>query len=232
MSAIRYIVLLFAFTVIQSAVAADRIEQTVNLSLPTYLALGDSYTTGDGVKPSDSFPLQLVVALHRKGLPIDKPVLIARPGWTTKDLASAMESRRITVPFDLVTLLIGTNDRYNGYTVYGYRRRFLEVLAKAITFTGGNPKRVIVLSIPDWGATPSAQNLDRYEITRIIDRLNEIAMKETQLHGARFINITTISQKARRDSSLIAPDGFHPSGKMYRLWVDKVLPTALEALGQ
>ena len=101
-----------------------------------------------------------------------------------------------------------------------------------MTLTGGHPEHVIVLSIPDWSATPFAAGRQRTAIAAAIDRFNTINHAETLQAGARYVDITPVSRQALKDATLIAPDGLHPSGKLYTKWVALVLPTALAALGK
>jgi lysophospholipase L1-like esterase len=94
----------------------------------------------------------------------------------------------------------------------------------------GDPKRVVVLSIPDWGVTPFAAGGDRDRIAKEIDGFNAINMEETENAGAHYIDITPISREAINDPTLIAGDDLHPSGKMYAEWAKLALPVALEVL--
>ncbi len=132
--------------------------------------------------------------------------------------------------YDLVTLLIGVNDQYRGYPVDGYREDFRFMLGKAIEYAGGDPKRVIVLSLPDWGFTPFAASQDIEPISLQIDEFNVVNLDETKSVGAYYVDVTTISRMGMDDFELIAPDRLHPSGKMYTLWAEKTLPIALKIL--
>ncbi len=82
--------------------------------------------------------------------------IIARTGWTVNELWQGIQANPPEGTYDLVTLLIGVNDQYRGHPSAGYREDFRFMLSIAIEYAGGNPDRVIVLSIPDWGVTPFA----------------------------------------------------------------------------
>lgn len=198
-----------------------------------YLALGDSYTIGESVAEPDCWSNQLVNLLSphlggsRRGVEV---TIIARTGWTVDELWQGIQTSRIEPPYDLVSLLIGVNDQYRGYPVEGYREDFRFILGKAIEFAGGDPKRVVVLSIPDWGVTPFAAGRNRERIAQEIDAFNAVNREETEKAGARYVDVTSISRDAINDPSLIAEDGLHPSGTMYAMWADKVLPVALKIL--
>jgi lysophospholipase L1-like esterase len=103
-------------------------------------------------------------------------------------------------------------------------------LNKAIEYAGGDPQRVIVLSIPDWGVTPFAGNRDSKKIAVEINQFNSVNREESEKAGAQYVDITPISRDAVTDPSLIAGDGLHPSGKMYLEWAKLAYPAALEAL--
>src|SRR4051812_14594973 len=93
-----------------------------------YLALGDSYTIGESVVESERWPVQLAAQLRASGIVIDQPLIIARTGWTTDDLISAIEEQKPTGPFDLVSLLIGVNNQYRGRDAAEYRQQFHTLL--------------------------------------------------------------------------------------------------------
>ena len=122
----------------------------------SYLALGDSYTIGEGVPDADRWPVQLATALRAEGIDLADPRIIATTGWTTDELASAIDVAEPVGRYDFVSLLIGVNNQYRGRSVAEYRGEFTALLKRAIGFAGGRPERVLVLSIPDWGVTPFA----------------------------------------------------------------------------
>ena len=194
-----------------------------------YLALGDSYTIGESVPEDERWPNQLAKQLETEGVPVNVTV-IARTGWTTDELWQGIQETEIQPPYDLVSLLIGVNNQYRGYEVNEYREQFVFLLSKSIDYAGGKPNRVIVLSIPDWGVTPFASGRDREQIAKHIDEFNAVNYEEAERAGVHYIDVTPISRQAVEDAALVAPDGLHPSGKMYTMWAEKVLPVAREAL--
>jgi len=194
-----------------------------------YLALGDSYTIGQSVPEKDRWPLQLKGMLAEEGIQTDVTI-IARTGWTVDELWQGVQANPPEGTYDLVTLLIGVNDQYRNYPLAGYREDFKFMLGKAIEYAGGDPKKVIVLSIPDWGYTPFAATRPTEPISQEIDEFNVVNLEETKNAGARYVDVTIISRMGLDDFELIAGDELHPSGKMYTLWSEKVLPVALEIL--
>jgi lysophospholipase L1-like esterase len=194
-----------------------------------YLALGDSYTIGESVDEAERWPNQLARQLDEHGYKAEVTI-IARTGWTTDELWQGIQARDINPPYDLVSLLIGVNNQYRGRDIEEYREQFVFLLSKSIEYAGGNPKRVFVLSIPDWGVTPFANGRDAEQIAKDIDLFNSVNREETEKAGAYYVDITPISREAINDPSLVANDGLHPSGKMYTRWVEESLPVVLEML--
>jgi lysophospholipase L1-like esterase len=197
---------------------------------PSFLALGDSYTIGESVDSRDRWPAQLARLLRETGTPVADPRIIARTGWTTDELSRAMDAEVPAGPYQLVTLLIGVNNQYRGRSVADFRPQFRALLQRAIGLADGHASRVIVVSIPDYGVTPYAAGSDRGKIGREIDEFNAVCQAESTALGAAFVDITPESRTAASNPSLIAPDGLHPSAKMYREWVEQILPTAQAAL--
>ena len=192
-----------------------------------YLALGDSYTIGESVAAADRWPVQLVERLREAGVRVADAEIIARTGWTTKELAAGIQAVGPEGPFDMVTLLIGVNNQFRGLDINQYSGEFTDLLISAVQFAGDEPSRVIVVSIPDWSVTPFARSLGREGITQEIDRFNLINEKETARIGAAYVDVTKVSRRAAAEPNLLAGDGLHPSGDMYQLWADLILPAAL-----
>ena len=191
----------------------------------SYLALGDSYTIGESVSQAQSFPYLLVSKLNSRGKNFQAPRVIARTGWTTNDLQKAVTAANITKKYDFVSLLIGVNNQYQGLSKTTYRTQFKDLLNRAIIYSGGKPKHVAVISIPDWGQTPFGKKSgrDRQKITEDIAAFNAINKAEANARGVIYTDITTISNKVTADPSLVAQDGLHYSGKMHALWVDAII---------
>lgn len=196
----------------------------------SYLALGDSYTIGEAVELNESFPYQLVEVLKAKYLDFSAPKIVAKTGWTTDELRHAIQQEQITDTFDLVTLLVGVNNQYRGYSQDVYRKEFAELLETAIGFAEGNKANVYVVSIPDWGVTEFAKQSGRdlKSISNEIDTFNEINRQETEAQQIVYVDITPGSRQALKKQTLIASDGLHPSGKMYAEWAQQIAEKLLE----
>lgn len=190
----------------------------------TFLALGDSYTIGEAVGESERWPMQLAALLKKDSIQLETKI-IATTGWTTDELQRGITmTEDLKKSYDLVSLLIGVNNQYRGYDEDQYEKEFKDLLHQAIELAGGNPHQVFVISIPDYGVTPFAKekNLDPEKIAHELDSYNAIAEKIATLSDVHFFNITPDSRLAKDDTTLVASDGLHPSGKMYANWVEKV----------
>lgn len=182
-----------------------------------YLALGDSYTIGESVPENERWSNQLAGLLTTNDISTEVTI-IARTGWTTDELWDGMQKVKISPPYDLVSLLIGVNNQYRGRNIQEYRDGFTFLLNKAIEYAGGDPNRVIVLSIPDWGVTPFASSRDSKTIAVEINQFNSVNEEESKKAGVHYVDVTPVSRETVNDSALIASDGLHPSGKMHAEW--------------
>lgn len=197
-----------------------------------YLALGDSYTIGESVNREDIFPNQLVKQLKKGGLIINPPTIIARTGWTTSELQSAIKESGVIQKFNFVTLLIGVNNQYRRESKEDYRKEFKELLQTALNYVNGHKANIFVVSIPDWGVTPFGRmsGRDLQMISQEIDAFNAINKELTLTMGISYTDITPASRKAGTDNGLVASDQLHPSGKMYLDWAENVAPAILKVL--
>jgi lysophospholipase L1-like esterase len=133
---------------------------------------------------------------------------------------------------DFVTLLIGVNNQYRGRPLDEYRQQFEALLQRAIGYAGGDAGRVLVLSVPDWGATPfgAGSGRDLACIGIETDEFNAAAEVISIQQGVAFVDFTDISRTHGADPAMIAEDGLHPSARMYALWAERALPVATRLL--
>lgn len=195
------------------------------------LALGDSYTVGEGVPTAQTWPFVVAAELRAAGTAVADPTVVAQTGWTTDELDAAITAREpaLDPPYDAVTLLVGVNDQYRGRPADGYRAPFRALLARAVGFAGGDAGRVVVVSIPDWGVTPFAAGRDRVRIAAEIDAYNAVAQAEATGAGAAWVDVTAVS---RRWPDETAADGLHPSAAAYARWAEAVAPAVRAALAR
>lgn len=189
----------------------------------TYLALGDSYTIGESVLLTESFPYQTVQMLRKEGFDFNAPEIIAKTGWTTDELQAAIDTHKFQPPYNFVSLLIGVNNHYRGWSIENYKPEFERLLEQAISFAGGKPNHVFVLSIPDWGVTPFAEGRNSQQIAVEIDQYNKANKAIAEKYAVNYVDITQGSREALHNKELLASDGLHPSAKEYTRWANKIV---------
>lgn len=196
-----------------------------------YLALGDSYTIGQNVCETCRFPAQLKSKLLSEisGSAIDLKI-IATTGWTTTNLKTAITAQNPSSDQDLVTLLIGVNNQYQNKPFSLYEQEFPELVSKSINLAKGNPKHVIVLSIPDYAFTPYGHGST--SISLQIDQYNNFAKGYCAANNITFIDITDITRNGLTQPELVANDGLHPSEIAYAKFVERLLPIAKQILSE
>lgn len=226
---IKIVIILFALTTTSCGLSKkNNSSEKTNYK---YLALGDSYTIGESVCESCNFPTQLTDSLNTVLQEKTSVKIIAKTGWTTSDLLSAIASENPSKDYDLVTLLIGVNNQYQNKPFSLYEKEFPELLDRSIDFAKGNPKNVIVLSIPDYAFTPFGNNSGKSKkITSELIKYNGYAEKIATEKGVRFENITPMTQQGLENPRLVASDGLHPSEVAYKKFVEQIFSKVSEIL--
>lgn len=196
----------------------------------TYLALGDSYTIGESVVETERWPVQLAEQLRDRNYKMAPPKIIAKTGWTTEDLLKGMENELgVQRDFDLVSILIGVNNQYQGKLITEYEEDLRTIFRKAINHSKTREQGVFAVSIPDYGYTPFGAARQE-EISAEIDRFNAVFKRVASEFNVSFYNITPISRDAEENPELVASDGLHPSGLMYEFWVNQIVNMVAEKL--
>ena len=199
-------------------------EQPTSLS---YLALGDSYTIGEGVDLGDRYPMQLVREWNKTAIiPFTSPLIIAKTGWTVDELEAGIQATpTASEGYDLVTLLIGVNNQYRGRSVESFEADFEKMLQRAIAFARGKKERVLVLSIPDWGVTPFAteKGVDATKVANEINGYNEAKKAICDKYAVTFIDITADYRLNGGLPEGLVKDQLHPSKNIYGQWMVKLV---------
>lgn len=184
---------------------------------PTYLALGDSYTIGEGVNEAERWPVMLADKMNWQ-----PPRIVATTGWKTFELIEAIEKSSLDENYDWVSLLIGVNNQYRQLPFDDFQQD-LERLADLIRPLVSRPDQIFMLSIPDYSVTPFARDHDTQKISAELEQYNIYIQDFAGKKGYQFCSITDISMKAGQDSSLLVEDELHPSGRQYRMWVNRIV---------
>jgi lysophospholipase L1-like esterase len=210
---------LILFLIFTSSVFAQKLEIRSPLR---FLALGDSYTIGQGVQEEDNWPRQFVDRIGELGIITEELKIIAQTGWRTDNLLNAIDAENLEPNYNLVSLLIGVNNQFQGVNFEIYPVEFRTLLETALVLAGGDKSSVFVFSIPDYGYTPiglSNQEL----ISAQIDKYNKVNREIANEMGIVYFNITPISRQVISKPEYLASDNLHPSGKMYAEWIKLIL---------
>ncbi|GAB7014458.1 SGNH/GDSL hydrolase family protein [Halolamina salina] len=193
------------------------------------LALGDSYTVGTGVDAEERWLSKFVDRLREDGESAADPVVIAENGWTTDDLDEEITERDPDGPFDLVTLLIGANNCFQGESPETFEPKFRAMLDRALGFAP-DPDSVVVITVPDYTLTPVGEDNDPDEHAKRLVRYNEIVREAARAEGTRLVDVVPPSKRVAEDGSLVADDDLHPAPAQHDLWLERIYPVAAAAL--
>tara|TARA_B000000609_G_C24104806_1_gene310491 strand:+ start:248 stop:949 length:702 start_codon:yes stop_codon:yes gene_type:complete len=187
----------------------------------SFIALGDSYTIGEGVNENERWPNQFVDVAYENGVDFDQPIIIAETGWKTYDLLNAINQTSFTKKYDYVSLLIGVNNQFNSRPIDEFEED-LNKLMEEMKKIKKNDGSIIIISIPDWGYSPFGESSDMIDISSQIDLFNSSLRKFASTNNLKFVDVTEISRRGIDEPNLIAGDSLHPSGIMYLEWAKKI----------
>lgn len=198
----------------------------MNDSHKKYLALGDSYTSGTAIAFPDNFPNQLAArVLIKTGTNLDVKI-VAQNAWRTDDLQRGIKRSDLDQKYDLVSLLIGVNNQYQGLPLADFEKDFRRLLDTAISYAGNDKRLVFVLSIPNYGYTPYGAE-KKEQITNELALFNALSKSICDEIGIDYYDVTHISLEAETNPEFRASDHLHPSALQYAAWVssfeDKVI---------
>lgn len=233
-----YLIIFFVFScgspldekIVEEIITIDDILEDTNKINIKILSLGDSYTIGQSVCQKCKFPEQLKDSILKEfssDSTIDLKV-IARTGWTTTNLISAIADENLDTNYDLVTLLIGVNNQYQRKDFSIYENEFPQLISTAVKLAKNDKENVIVVSIPDYAFTPFGNG--NTTISAEIDSYNNFAKNYCEASGITFVNITDITREGLTNTALVASDNLHPSELAYTKFVGRILPFALQKI--
>ena len=195
-----------------------------------YIAIGDSYSIGEGASPNESWPAVLTRHLNAQGMHVDLVANPSRTGWTTKQAIDRELPIFVESKPNFATLQIGLNDLVQGTEEATFRKHFTYLLDQMLSLLP-DKKRLLVVTIPDFGVTPTGQKYARgRDISQGLSRFNQIVTEEAKKRGLPVVDIFPLSKKMGEDKSLVGKDGLHPSAKEYAEWEKLIFPAALELL--
>jgi len=217
---------LFAMSVMAMASAQEKTDQ----QRIRYVAIGDSYSIGEGASPIESWPALLTRHLNDKGLHVDLVANPSRTGWTTQQAIDRELPIFVDSKPNFATLQIGVNDWVQGVDEETFRKRFIFLLDQMLAVLR-DKHRLFIVTIPDFGVTPTGPKYARgRDISEGIAAFNKIVSEEAAKRGLRVVDVFELSKKMGTDRSLVATDGLHPSAKEYAEWEKTIFPAAVELL--
>jgi lysophospholipase L1-like esterase len=205
---------------------SDTLIEEDNLNNPrespySFIALGDSYTIGQGVNEDERWPNQFVDVAYENGIDFDQPMIIAETGWKTYDLFNAINRTSFSKKYDYISLLIGVNNQFNSRPIDEFEED-LDKLMDEMKRIKKNDGSIIIISIPDWGYTPFGESSDMSDISEQINLFNNSLRKFATTNGLKYVDVTEISRRGIKEPDLITNDNLHPSGTMYLEWAKKI----------
>jgi len=187
----------------------------------SFIALGDSYTIGEGVNEDERWPNQFIDVADENGIKFDQPMIIAETGWKTFDLINAINQTNFTKKYDYISLLIGVNNQFNSMPIDEFEED-LNKLMNEMKSIKKNDGSIVIISIPDWGYTPYGESSDMVDISEQINLFNSSLRKFAYTNGLKYVDVTQISRRGINEPDLITKDSLHPSGIMYLEWAKKI----------
>ena len=194
-----------------------------------YVALGDSYTIGTGVDPVERWPNQLAARLASGSPSLALTANLAVNGFTSRDVLERQLPGLGAHRPEFVSLLIGVNDVVQEVPADTYVANAARILDELLGRIG--PDRAVVVSTPDYTVTPKgAAYGDPVRRSAGIVQVNAVLAGLASARRIAFVDVHDLSLAAADDRSLVAPDGLHPSGRQYALWVDRIEPVVRSLL--
>lgn len=195
-----------------------------------YVALGDSYTIGQGIEASGAWPDVLANDLQKHGVNIELIANPSRTGWTTQDLINYELPIYVKSKPNFATLLIGVNDWVQSVGKEQFRQNFIAIL-NAMQKALAKPQNIVVVTIPDFSVTPTGKAFSNgRDIAKGIAEFNSVIIEESKKQNLLVVDIFQVSKNMGQDPSLIAADGLHPLAKEYLEWEKLIFPVAQKIL--
>jgi len=186
----------------------------------TYVALGDSLTSGVGVNNyNESYPYLLAQYFSGND---NKVVLKDRAvqGAKTKDILIGLLPAAIKDNPDIITILIGVNDIHGQIDRDDFRKNYDNILQQ---LTSGTKAKIYVISIPFIGANNLILPPYNYTFDLKTRQYNEIIKGLAEKYKVRYIDLYTQTEELfKKNGPHYASDFFHPSAQGYKIWADLI----------
>ncbi len=196
------------------------VAPTVGPQALRYVAIGDPYTFGDGVRQTDRWPNQLVRIL-RPRLDLDLVANLAGRSVASQQLIERQLPKLPQLAPQLVSVQVGANDVVFDTPPAEYADNMRLILDSVLETVP--PDRVVVITAPDFTLAGDFSTRDDTEaLAARIAELNRLLGEVAAERGVALVDIGPIADRVTFDPSLVASDGSHPSAKQYTGWADLI----------
>lgn len=182
-----------------------------------YVALGDSFSSGQGAKSyEESFPYLLAVDLAK-----DKKTKVilqnfSVPGVRSAQVVSGQLEQAISAKADIVTLLVGTNDMHGGIDKELFKKNYIKILDELVIKTSA---KIYIIGLPDTGRDGLLWPPYNYYFSQQTAQYNEIIKGLADDYALTYVDLeNSLKSKVQDDDAYYSPDSFHPSAAGYKLW--------------
>lgn len=199
-----------------------------SLNAIRYVVIGDSYSSGEGVRVADAWPAVLTNHLQAQGIDIELIDNLAKSGWTSEDALRGQLPRFENLQPTFATLMIGANDAFRGVQIEEFRKNFNTLLDRMLAVLP-NKDRLLVITIPDYTLSPQGKAYES-QTSADIELYNAVIKTEAKNRNLAIVDIFPLSQNLAKDTSMFVADGLHPSAKQLAEWEKVIFQAALSIL--
>lgn len=190
----------------------------------SYVPIGDSYTEGTGVEPTDAWPVLLTQQLQADGVDITLVKNIAKSGWTTTDAIAGQLPEFVTLQPNMATLFLGANDLFHGVPVAEFTSNY-ETLILGMLDVLPSSNHLLLVTIPDYSLTPTGIAYARgRSISTGLEEYNAAIYTLADKYNLQVADVHSVSKKFIFDVGLVSADGLHPSRRGHELWTSVIYP--------
>lgn len=186
----------------------------------TYIAIGDSLTSGVGVDTyKKSYPYMLAELISQKENVVVDLKPIAVPGIRSKEISTILTDEAFEQTPDIITLLIGVNDVHGNISSTEFENNYKTILEK---ITKQKNAKIYVIAIPYIG-TPNLIALPyRQYFMSQTTKFNSIIENLAKEYNVEYVDLYELSLEQYTDSSSYSVDLFHLNEKGYAEWAQHI----------
>jgi len=121
------------FSACRQDVEIEEEQNTINISEEernnalSFLALGDSYSVGEGLEGEQNWPERLFDSIKKNE---DTIKIIAETGFSTNELIQAIDNVVLEKRYNLISIQIGVNDQFRGNSTELFKQDFQKLVQR------------------------------------------------------------------------------------------------------